>query len=43
MRSASILAILLVTVVAACAKPAPEPMPIEEPLTIEPESTGKYK
>lgn len=43
MRTAPILAILLITVVAACAKPAPEPMPIAEPLTVEPASTGKYK
>jgi|TARA_R100001143_G_scaffold52685_1_gene47967 hypothetical protein len=39
----SVLALGFVAVVAACAQPAEEEFVVVEPVTTEPEQTGKYK
>jgi len=39
----SVLALGFVAVVAACAQPAEEEFVVVEPITTEPEETGKYK
>jgi hypothetical protein len=41
MRLSATFALLALATLAACAKPAPEP--VVEPVTVEPEYTGKYK
>lgn len=43
MRTSSLFVLLLVGFVAACAKPAPEPIVDVAPLSEEPVATGKYK
>ena len=40
MRSTALIALLALSTLAACARPAPEPEPV--PVTIEPAPTGKY-
>ena len=39
----SVLALGFIAVVAACAQPAEEEFVVVEPITTEPEPTGKYK
>jgi hypothetical protein len=43
MRLSATFALLALATLAACAKPAPAPEPVVEPVTVEPEYTGKYK
>ncbi len=41
MRTTAIIAMLALTAIAACSKPAPAPEPA--PISVEPTYTGKYK
>ena len=42
MRTTALIAMLALATVAACAKPAPAPEPVE-PISVEPTETGKDK